>query len=81
MAPPYKIHEFNGQFLNGVNTFGCNSTILWNNDVWKFKYFGTTGTPHYNHMSYVKLNDDGSMSTESKWFTADEVRSSVRVEV
>jgi hypothetical protein len=81
MAPPFKLHQSGKQFLNGINTFGCNSIILYNNDIWKFKYFGDSGTKNYNLMFYVKLNDDASESNESKWFTNDEIRASSRVEL
>jgi hypothetical protein len=81
MAPPFRLHPFGNWSLNGVNELGCNSVILYKDDIWKFKYFGYSGTEHYYHMFYVKLNDDISESTETKWFTQDEVRATSRVQL
>lgn len=81
MAPNYKFHKSGNAFLNGINTFDCNSIILYENDVWEFKYFGNSGGPNYNNMFYVKLNDNGSESSEGEWFSKSKVRKGRRVEL
>ncbi len=46
-------HKFvphtNGNIMNyGLNSFGCNSIIEYNNDIWKFVYFNKNNAVYVN---------------------------------
>ena len=81
MAPNFKPHKYGNACFNGVNTWGCNSVILYEGDVWKFQYFGSEGDPHWDQLFYKKLNDNGLESNDGKWFTSSEVKKGTRVEL
>jgi hypothetical protein len=70
MAPKYKTIETHTNY--GLNTFGCNSTVLMNDgNVYGFQYFENGGC---QNMYYVKYDDNGNMMDErfnGKWFTPE----------
>ena len=81
MSPPYKHHNspYNKILFNGLNSLDCNSIILYKDQVWKFQYFGYSGTPNYHNGYYVMLNDDKTMSSIGEWLEPDIVRQCQRV--
>ena len=76
MAPKYETVENIANY--GLNTFGCNSTVLMKDgNVYGFMYFGNCGSPN---MYYVKYDDEGNLMDEyfyGKWFTPEEFKENV----
>ena len=70
----YTTHPLGNYALCGLNMLGPQSTILWKNNVYTFKYFGITGSPKENLAYYESTN------CKNRWFTYAEIRESVRLQ-
>lgn len=81
MAP--KFEYINTHTNYGLNTFGCNSSVLMKDgNVYTFKYFGITGSPNENNMYYHQLDDNGNEITDGgEWFTPSKFKLQVVSEV
>jgi len=79
--PPTLPHPMGNQLRHGLNTFGCDSIIRTDGLglIWKFLYFGRSGTANRNNAYYERLSRDGTPSGYHRWFTPEQVASSTRV--
>ena len=58
----FRPHPFGERLLFGLNGFGCDSVILFEEHLWKFLYFEKNNQPIYinalGHKQPFNLNDD-----------------------
>lgn len=65
-------HPDGNKYLLGLNTFGCNSTIFWNDDVWHFRSFVTGSHDlHPDNVRYIIYEND---KKQQRTFNKDELR-------
>lgn len=50
----FEPHENGNAFRYGLNSWGCDSIINYNNDIWKFIWF----VPNKNDAMYINKNGD-----------------------
>jgi len=50
----FKPHENGNMFRYGLNSWGCNSIISYNNNIWKFIGF----EPNKSDAQYINMNGD-----------------------
>jgi len=57
----FEPHYFGNYALYGLNTFGCNSIIMFRDEIWKFCYF-----KHGSDIPYY-VNKDGTVLGIEIW--------------
>lgn len=72
----YQPHPSGKYGLNGINTLGCHSTIMWNDKVWHFSSFNVGSSDFCNdEVRYINYIGCDGIRTFNKM----EVMSSVRL--